>query len=646
MERNVIIGTAGHIDHGKTTLIKALTGRDTDRLKEEKERGITIDLGFTYFDLPDGRRAGIIDVPGHERFIKNMLAGVSGFDIVLLVVAANEGVMPQTKEHLDILNLLMVKKGIIVVTKIDLVDKEWLSLVIEEIREAVKDTFLRDAPIIPVSSLTGEGLDELKNTIAKITNEVEARELDTAFRLNIDRVFVISGFGTVVTGTLISGIIEEGQKVEIYPSNIITRVRGIQVHEKSVKKAFAGQRVALNLANVKKDEIRRGDVIAPPGWYTPSFMLDVKIYLIKDSPVPIKNLDRIRLYIGTKEVLGRAVILDREDVFSGEEAYVQLRLEEKVVSERGDRFIVRTYSPMYTIGGGIVIEPNPPKRKRFDNDVIEELKNKERDNLADIILQVLNENPFLDKKALIKVLNLSSTKIEQELQKLLSEGKIYAIGTGEEIYFLTYKRFNELIAKIKETLQDYRKEFYLKKGIPKEELRSKIFGNLKTKVFEEFLQFLKENNIIDIEKNLIFEKDFKIVLEEKYMRKLEEIEKLFYEKGLKPPKIEEVLSQVGLNEKEKTMYLDYLTEECILVKISDEIFIHREHYYKALKELQEYIIKNGNITVSEYRDLLGVSRKYALALLEFFDRERITVRNGDVRILRSDFDDREKDSHF
>ncbi|WP_305781724.1 selenocysteine-specific translation elongation factor [Caloramator sp. E03] len=349
--QHIVIGTAGHIDHGKTTLIKALTGRDTDTLKEEKERGISINLGFTYFDLPSGKRAGIVDVPGHEKFIKNMLAGVGGIDVVLLVIAADEGVMPQTVEHVNILELLDIKRGIVVLTKKDLVDDEWIKMITEDIKKFLNSTFLKDAPIIPVSSVTGFGLDLLTKTIDDMTEKVEERDTVTDFRLPIDRVFTISGFGTVVTGTLISGVIKEGDSCEIYTKGIKTKIRSIQVHENPVKEAFAGQRVAVNLASIKTDEVERGDVVSKIGAMENSLILDCRLKYLKDAPKSLKNRDRIRIYHGTSEILGRVIILDKEIVNPGDTALIQIRLEKSIAARRGDKYVIRSYSPMHTIGG-------------------------------------------------------------------------------------------------------------------------------------------------------------------------------------------------------------------------------------------------------------------------------------------------------
>ena len=391
--KNIIVGTAGHIDHGKTTLIKALTGRNTDRWEEEQRRGITIDLGFTYFDLKNGDRVGIIDVPGHEKFINNMVAGVVGMDLVLLVVAADEGIMPQTREHMDILGLLGIKKSILVINKCDLVDEEWLELVEEEIQEELEGTFLEGAPVVKVSAATGQGLDELTDTIQQLmSDEVVAKDTQTIPRLPIDRAFTLSGFGTIITGTLISGTITREDVLEMYPIGKECKIRNIQVHGQNQDKCYAGQRVAINLSNVKKKEIRRGCVLAPKNSMKNTDLLDVKLKVLEDSMRILTNHERLHLYTGTSEILCRAVLLDKEQIGPGEEGLVQLRLEEEIAVKRGDRFVVRFYSPMETIGGGIVLEPNPVRKKRFDAQAIEELKKKESGSLGDVMELQIKEH--------------------------------------------------------------------------------------------------------------------------------------------------------------------------------------------------------------------------------------------------------------
>jgi len=389
--KHLIIGTAGHIDHGKTTLIKALTGRNTDRLKEEQERGISIELGFTYFDLPGGQRAGIIDVPGHEKFIRNMLAGVIGIDIVLLVVAADEGIMPQTAEHLAILDLVGVKSGFVVITKSDLVDDEWLQLVEEEIKDEVKGTFLEGASIIPVSSTEKIGISNVIEEILKLSESLEDKSLDDMPRLPVDRVFTISGFGTVVTGTLLAGSLKVGDEIQVYPGDTIARIRSIQVHDQDASVAYGGQRVALNLAGVKKSQIDRGSIVAPVNSMRSTMMLDVKIKLLRSLSKGLENRTRLKLYLGTDEILCRVVLLDREVLEPGDETYAQLRLEEETVAKMGDRFILRFYSPMFTVGGGEVLEPNPVKRKRFDEKSLEELAIKDQGNFSEIVEHIVRK---------------------------------------------------------------------------------------------------------------------------------------------------------------------------------------------------------------------------------------------------------------
>lgn len=384
--KNIIIGTAGHIDHGKTTLIKALTGRNTDRWEEEQRRGITIDLGFTYFDLKNGDRVGIIDVPGHERFINNMVAGVVGMDLVMLVVAADEGIMPQTREHMDILGELGIEKSILVLNKCDLVEEDWLELVKEEIKEELEGTFLEQAPIVEVSAATGQGIPELIEVIERLTaEEVVEKDVNTIPRLPIDRVFSLSGFGTIITGTLLAGTISKEDNLQVYPIGKECKIRNIQVHGQDVEKCYAGQRVAINLSNVKKSELRRGCVLAPPNNMKNTMLLDVKLNVLPSSMRVLTNHTRLHLFTGTSEILCRAVLLDKEEIGPGESGFVQLRLEEEIALRRGDKFVVRFYSPMETIGGGIVLEPNPKKKKRFDKDAIEELQRKESGSSEDVI---------------------------------------------------------------------------------------------------------------------------------------------------------------------------------------------------------------------------------------------------------------------
>ena len=435
--KNIIIGTAGHIDHGKTTLIKALTGRNTDRWEEEQRRGITIDLGFTYFDLPSGDRAGIIDVPGHERFINNMVAGVVGMDLVLLVIAADEGIMPQTKEHMDILNLLGIEKSIIVLNKCDLVDEEWLELVEEEVKEELHGTFLEHAPVVKVSAATGEGLDSLIDTIVHMTSdEVVSKDVQTIPRLPIDRAFTLSGFGTIITGTLVSGTITKEDTLEMYPIGKECKIRSIQVHGQDKNECYAGQRVAINLSNVKKKEIKRGCVLAPPNSMKNTDLLDVKLQILESSMRILTNHTRLHFFTGTSEILCRAVLLDKEEIGPGESGYVQLRLEEEIAVRRGDKFVVRFYSPMETIGGGVILEPNPGVKRRFREEVIEELKRKESGSTADVIELHVKEHKdtLITMTELAKLTALSVEEVQEDVKELEEQGLVCVFPMRKDTY--------------------------------------------------------------------------------------------------------------------------------------------------------------------------------------------------------------------
>ena len=439
--KNIIIGTAGHIDHGKTSLIRALTGRNTDRLKEEQARGITIDLGFTWFDLPDGTRAGIIDVPGHEKFINNMVSGVVGMDLVMMVVAADEGIMPQTREHLNILELLGIKKTILVINKCDLVEEDWLELVKEDLKEELKDTIMENAPVVCVSSIVGTGIEELKTVIMNmIKGELEPKNINTIARLPVDRVFTIAGFGTVVTGTLISGSIKKDEVLELFPGDIECKVRNLQVHSKDATECFAGQRVAINIAGVRKEDVKRGYVLAPKDSIKVSSLTDVKIDILKDSNRTLRNRDRLHLYTGTSEVLCRAVILDKEEIKAGESGLCQLILEEEIAIKRGDRFVVRFYSPLETIGGGIILEANPLKKKRFNIKDIDELKRKLEGSLSDVCeLNIKNfSNTMIAKQELAKLMAVSIEDVNECLKEL-NEEKLIEIFELKKDSFLWHR---------------------------------------------------------------------------------------------------------------------------------------------------------------------------------------------------------------
>lgn len=630
--KHLIIGTAGHIDHGKTTLIRALTGRNTDRLKEEQERGISIELGFTYFDLPSGQRAGIIDVPGHEKFIKNMLAGAIGIDLVLLVVAADEGIMPQTIEHLGILDLLGTKKGIIVLSKCDLVDDEWMELIEEDIRKQTLGTFLENGEIIRVSSTKKQGIQEVIELIDSYASTIKERDINSSPRLPVDRVFSISGFGTVVTGTLLEGQFKLGDEVQILPTDKIARIRTLQVHDKDEEVAYGGQRVAINLAGVKKEDISRGDVIANTESMHKTMMLDVKIKLLKSIDRELVNRTRLHLYIGTKEVLCRLIILDKEELMPGEEAYAQLRLEEEIVCKRNDRFILRFYSPMFTVGGGLVLEPNAEKKKRFNQAAIEELKVKELGNTKDILEKLIisksKEIPSL--KEISVYASMLEESILKDVEELVKEGKIIAFNVSKDIYPIHIDTFKQIKAKIQEEIKSYHNRYPLRLGISKEEIRSKVFESIKPKLADLIIQNLLDSNYIVQNKDLLSEFGYIPKYSNQQLKVKKEIlnssdyslprkEDLTEKHQISKEDIEELFSSLILNKE--------------IIKISDDVFLSQESYDKALEQLKEHLRDKGSISIGEFRDLLNTNRKVALGILEYLDQLKVTKRDGERRTL-------------
>lgn len=625
--KNVIIGTAGHIDHGKTTLIKALTGRETDTLAEEKKRGISINLGFTYFDLPSNKRAGIVDVPGHEKFIKNMLAGASGLDMVLLVVAADEGVMPQTVEHMDILTFLNIKKGMIVLTKSDTVEEDFRELVKEDIREKVKGTFLEDAEIIEVDSISKKGLDNLINKIDKMTDEIEGKNLDTPARLNIDRVFSIKGFGTVVTGTLIEGKISIDDDLVIYPKELKTKIRSIQVHGEGVETAYAGQRTAINISNVKVEEINRGDVLASPHSLEEAMMLDVRLSVVKHTDAGLKHWDRLRLYHGTREILCRAVPLEVEEIMPGESGLVQLRLEESIVAKKGDKFVVRRYSPMETIGGGIVIDTNPRKHKRFDTNIIEALKIKEKGELSDILEAYLKNNSrnYPNIKEIMSYSGESEDNINKSLEKLIGQDKVICINN----MYMHINQYNALKEKAESELQAYHKKFRLREGMLKEEVRSKVESKFKTRDFDVLLDLFINDDLIKVNGNFVSLKKFNVVFNEKQTKIKNEIEKILNNAGLNNIY---AIEDITNNKKEYEEVLESLIGNTV-VRIEDSYLMSSKVYNDAKEKLIKYLEENKEITLGDYRDLVNSSRKNCMIILEDFDRNKITKRVENKRVL-------------
>ena len=625
--KNVILGTAGHIDHGKTTLIKALTGRETDNLKEEKQRGISINLGFTYFDLPSKKRVGIVDVPGHEKFIKNMLAGACGIDIVLLVVAADEGVMPQTVEHLDILNYLGVKKGIIVLTKCDLVDEDFISLVKDEVKEKTKGLFIENAPIVEVDSVSGRGLEELVKKIDEISEDIEEKKIAAPARMSIDRVFSLKGFGTIVTGTLIEGKISIDDEMTIYPSEKKVKVRNLQVHGCDVKTAYAGQRTAINLSNIKVSEIQRGDVIAETGSVEESMMIDVNISLVEHCKKSLKHWDRIRVFHGTKQILCRIVPLNEDEIPYGESGYAQLRLEEKIVAKKGDRFIIRSYSPMDTIGGGIIIDTAPKKHKIYDESVIETLKIKEKGELKDIIEEYLklNLSNYITLKDLISYTGDKEEYVKEGLDVLIKENKVIPVNK----YYLHISHYNKLKDKTMDILNKYHKQYRLRKGILKEELRSRVNSKLKVKDMDIILNKMAEDKQIKVRDNLVSNYEFEVVLNQKQLSIKKEIENI-----TRKNKLSCLVTKDEICNKNK--FYEEVLEALIgdtIQKLDDTYYVDKDMYENMKNELINYLKQNNQITVAQFRDITNSNRKTSIAILEHFDRNRITKRIDDKRVL-------------
>ena len=628
--KHIIIGTAGHIDHGKTTLIKALTGCNTDRWKEEQERGITIDLGFAFFDLPNGDRAGIVDVPGHEKFIHNMVAGVVGMDMVLLVIAADEGIMPQTKEHMDILHLLGIQKCIVVLNKIDLVDPEWLELMEEEVRDQLQDTFLKDAPVVKVSSVTGEGLKELTDEIVKMeTSEVQEKEIHTIPRLPIDRVFTISGFGTIVTGTLISGIIRKDDTLQLYPWNAPCKVRNIQVHGKNVDECSAGQRVAVNLTGIKKEDISRGDVLASSNSMKGTTLLDVKLKILKDSNRIVKNRSRLHLFTGTSEVLCRAILLDRDELKAGEECFAQLRLEQELALRKGDRFVVRFYSPMETIGGGEVLEPNPKAKRRFKEAALEELRRKEAGSSVDVVQMHVksHRDTLITITELAKLTALSEEEIRQDVSELEDGSEALVFPMKKDTY--VWMRDDELYLQdqIKAELKKYHHKFPYRHGIKKAEIQTKYMKKIKPVVAAKIFEHWETEESIISSGEYLHLPEFEILKDARY----EGCRKLLLNSFEKAEYQFVKLSETDVEKEYADMAEDILLllrEENQVVRLSEDAYTVKPLLEKAAEKIREVVHQQPVITISEVRDLFSTSRKNAKLILEYTDGQRITRNTG------------------
>ena len=622
--KHIIVGTAGHIDHGKTTLIKALTGVNTDRLGEEQKRGISIELGFSHFDLSEEERIGIIDVPGHEKFLKNMLAGVAGMDMVMLIVSADEGVMPQTREHLDILDMIGQKKGMVVITKIDNVDEDFLMLVEDDIRESIQGTFLEDAPFVMVDSLSKKGFDHLIETIKILAEEVEGRNENAPARMFIDRLFTVKGFGSVVTGTLVEGTINIDDEMLLYPDETRVKVRGIQVHGQQASTAYAGQRVAINVAGIDKDKIERGDTLAAPGTMTPTMMIDCKVKILPEASKDVEHWDRIRLYHGAREILGRIVPLEGKTIARGQESYAQIRLEENFACKAGDRIILRAYSPMETIGGGMILDANPSKHSHADDSMVESFQVKEAGEPKDIVESYLMQaKDFVDHKEIIEKLSVSEKELVEIKNNLQEEGKILAMGN----HLIHMKNMENLADKAVQLLDSYHEQNSLKKGISREEFKSRMKISLRTKDYDMLIEELTKMKPIVEDKAILKKADFEITYSPEQEKIKRDILDRLKKEGLEPSLVKDYIDTPT-----KQTVMDGLMEQDLVVRVSDELIYDKKTIEKLTEEVKEILKSQNEISMNDIRDRYNLSRKFSIALLEYYDRIKITRRVGDKRL--------------
>jgi selenocysteine-specific elongation factor len=612
-----VLGTAGHIDHGKSALVQALTGIDPDRLNEEKERGMTIDLGFAWLTLPSGQEVGIVDVPGHERFVKNMLAGVGSIDLAMLIIAANEGVMPQTREHLAILDLLDIEKGIVVVTKKDLVDAEWLEIVKMDIDELIKPTVLAKAPIIPVSSITKEGIPELLAAIDNLLKVTAPRRDTGRPRLPIDRIFTIAGAGTIVTGTLIDGSLSVGQEVEIVPPGLKSRLRGLQTHKTKLNEVSPGSRVAANIVGIATTDIKRGDVLTKPGWLIPTTMLSVELRLLSYMKRPLRHNTEVSFHTGAAESMAKVRLLDKDRIEPGGTAWAQIVLETPVALVKGDRFIIR--SPMETVGGGKVVESQARRARRFKDNVIESLKTREKGSVDDAVYDRLEARQPLDIKGVVSVSELPSDQVVPALENLVKEARVVAIGQGDSALYYTAAGWERLVKETTAVLQDFHRKYPVRIGMAKVELASRLkLGKQSPAVLGRMIEqsVIKEEGLnARLPAHEIKLSPAQQTAVDAYLRSL-------VQNPYSPPS--DLAPEPDL--------LNLLIDRRQVVKAGDVVFSAKA-YDEMIAGITKFIKTNGKITLAEARDLFKTSRRYVQSLLEYLDEKKITRRVGDDRVL-------------
>ena len=637
---HVIVGTAGHIDHGKTALVKALTGVDADTLSEEKRRGITIELGFVFLDAPDSSKQVVfIDVPGHEKLVKTMVAGASSIDVALLVVAADEGINVQTREHFEILQLLGIEKGLVALTKADLADEDSLTGLETDISGFVQGTFLEGAPVLPVSAVTGQGIPALKQTLVALAERVGERRDSEIFRMPVDRVFTMSGFGTVIAGTVLSGEVRLGERLEVYPEQMTSRVRGIQVHHSRVEQSVMGRRTAINLPEIKKEDLRRGQVAAVPGSLHPTQRLDGRLHLLKSFGKELKNRTRVRLHVGTAEVICRIMLLDRDVMKPGEAALAQFLLESPAVALPGDRFVIRHFSPVLTIGGGVILDSRPGKHKRLDPEVaagLERLEGSLESRLEQMFRQAGSHPQGLDQMSY--VMGESEAQIREAAGSLLEQGKLVRTASsegrrGREDLYLHQDNFNRLKESIETEVKAYLEKNPYQTTLPLAELKTRLLKNTDSGTFDLVLQDLKEQDRISVKGSRVGLADYRVDLSPKDRGLADQIEQAFRRGDVKSPLESEVRERLAIPDKAFADLMIVLLEEGRLIRLDDKVVYHTQTLHKVRSFVIEYIRRQGSITLAELRDALKFSRKYAQPILEYFDEKGLTRREGDRRVL-------------
>jgi len=631
----VIMGTAGHIDHGKTTLVKALTGIDCDRLKEEKKRGITIELGFAFLDLPGSQRLGVIDVPGHERFVKNMVAGAGGIDFVMLVIAADEGVMPQTREHMEICTLLGVERGVVALTKTDAVDEELLMLVQEDVAEFMSGTFLEDAPVFPVSAHDGQGIEELKAELAKLADEFKPERRADLMRLPVDRVFTLRGHGTVVTGTLISGKVSVGEDVLLFPGGTRTKVRGLQSHGETVQTAESGRRTAVNLQGLEVDDISRGDVLARPDTLFASKVWDVELTYLPSAPRELKHRKELHFHHGTREVAARIYLHDRDALAPGDKALCRFLFSEPMVGVYGDRVVVRSFSPLRTIAGGRLVNPLGRKAKRFDEQSfarLQELMDQDPEKIL-VVQLALAGAEGLTRAQMMILTNLESKELDALLQKMSSKGLALMFDKETRAY-VSGGVAEETAARIKDFLAAFHEKNPMKEGAGRGELASSAAKGVPEKLFHMLMERMLKQGEVEASAEVIRLPGHTVSMASDQQKFRDEMLGAYERGGFTPPNLKDVLAGLGVERKEAQEVLSLLLREGKLVRVTDEIYYDTAAMNELRDKVAAYLRDNGEMGAPEFKDLTGLSRKYAIPVMEHLDKEKLTIRVGDKRVLR------------